>query len=232
YIELELPLYTVPKEYQDMRGYNSARGALLAVLQAKTPSKLWLPYYICDAVLQAAKHADIPVQFYSLDSDLSVEKTLQIASSEELLYVNYFGLCNHHCVTLARRFHPNRIIIDNAQAFYSLPLPGVTTIYSPRKFFGLPDGALLASSLDVTVSESDEMGSLSRSQHLLKRMAISAEFGYNDFLSAEQSLSVVSTAGMSRLTRRLLTSVDMVSSYQRRAKNFRYLHARLSGLNE
>src|SRR5690606_17617396 len=75
-------------------------------------------------------------------------------------------------------------------------------------------------------------GSLSRSQHLLKRMAISAEFGYNDFLSAEQSLSVVSTAGMSRLTRRLLTSVDMVSSYQRRAKNFRYLHARLSGLNE
>ena len=40
------------------------------------------------------------------------------------------------------------IIFDNSQAFYSKQY-GTAGIYSPRKFFGLPDGGILCTDLNL-----------------------------------------------------------------------------------
>lgn len=231
YLELALPVHAKSTPYQKMHRYNSARGALLAVLLAERPNTLWLPRYSCDALLRAARCAEISVRFYELGQDLSVNATLNISSSDRLLYINYFGLCEHHCLSLTKRYPTSQLIIDNSQAFFSLPLQDVTTIYSPRKFFGLPDGGFLSTMLDVEVSEPDEVASMMRSRHLLKRLAVSPEYGYEDFLNAERSLDAVTTAGMSMLTRRLWSSLDLESSRRRRTENFRFLNDRLSLYN-
>lgn len=35
------------------------------------------------------------------------------------------------------------LIVDNVQVFYTPPIKGLDTIYTCRKFFGVPDGAYL-----------------------------------------------------------------------------------------
>ena len=76
--------------------------------------------------------------------------------------------------------YPN-LIVDNAQALYSREI-GRAAFYSPRKFFGLPDGriALFRESGISNVDGLERCFSLSRATHLLKRIDINAEAGYSD----------------------------------------------------
>lgn len=232
YFELALTRSDSVNPFRSMYAYHSARAALLAVLKAGKPATLWLPNYICDAVIAAANASNVPVLFYNLNPDLSVKSDLEIGTTDWLLYVNYFGICDVHERALLQRFAPSKLIFDHAQALFSPPLSGVSTIYSPRKFLGLPDGGLLSTSLTVEVLEPDETASLQRCQHLLKRLALSPEAGYADYQNAETTLTKISTAGMSNLTRQLLNTSDMHSIQRRRNRNFRFLHKKLKSLNQ
>lgn len=61
------------------------------------------------------------------------------------------------------------MIIDSTQSFFSIPVNGVTTLYSCRKFFRVPDGAYLY--LDnVEVSDIQFDCSGIRISHILKRI--------------------------------------------------------------
>ena len=66
-----------------------------------------------------------------------------LANDEYLYVVNYYGqLTKRKVLELKHRFA--QIILDNTQAFFQKPLDGIDTIYSCRKFFGVPDGAYLS----------------------------------------------------------------------------------------
>lgn len=39
------------------------------------------------------------------------------------------------------------IILDNTQSFFQKPISGIDTIYSCRKYFGVPDGAYLSTNI-------------------------------------------------------------------------------------
>src|SRR5690606_32499225 len=107
--------------------FHSARAALLAVLRAGRPTTLWLPYYICDAVIAAAAAAEVSVCLYHLDDDLSVASDLKIGATEWLLYVNYFGVCDSQAQSLLQRFAAPQLIFDHAQALYAPAVPGAST---------------------------------------------------------------------------------------------------------
>ena len=100
--------------------------------------------------------------------------------------VNYYGqLTNDKVVFLKKKF--NRIILDNTQAFYQRPLLGIDTIYSCRKFFGVPDGAYLSS--DCILNEELEVDiSRNRMTHILGRYEGKASDYYNDFRTNDESL--------------------------------------------
>jgi len=68
-------------------------------------------------------------------------------------------------------------------------------------------------------------------RHLLTRMSASAREGYGDYLTAEESLTDSTPMRMSRLTRRILASVDLALVAKRRRENFRELEARLGQYN-
>ena len=72
---------------------------------------------------------------------------------------------------------------------------------------------------------------MSRMNHLLIRTCVDARGGYADFLAAGHSLEDTRPLGMSRLTRRLLASVDLESVKQRRRSNFKRLSEALDRLN-
>lgn len=230
YFELELP----PQRqhlYPNLLRFQSARAAFYALLMTGRPNRVWMPKYICDSMLAPLKVTDTKIVFYDLDSALGVSSDVQIEDGDWLLYVNYFGVCAAQEDRLLKRFNANQLIFDHAQAFFAPPRECLATIYSPRKFLGVPDGGLLFTSLPVTESLEIDTDSVARCVHLLKRLDSTPETGYQYFKNAEETFCDMQPRRMSTLTARLLNSVDYPTARERRNANFRLLHEQLNHLN-
>lgn len=167
-------------------------------------------------------------EWYQLDSSLNVPCSLELKDNELLLYVNYFGVCQKQVEKVLKNYPPAQVVLDYSQAFFDPPkLDALATIYSPRKFFGIPDGGMLLSRCDVSQPQVQDMGSLSRMTHLLRRMCQTPEHGYSDYIHAEDSLNDSTPMAMSSLTHCLLKSIDYQAVQKKRMQNFVYLHSRL-----
>lgn len=229
YLQLELP---VGKEfYQPTVRLNSGRNALEYILIAKKYRKIYLPYYTCDVLLEPLHKHRITFEFYEVDANLEpVFDYQQIGINDTFLYTNYFGLKNNFIKTLAPKV--KNLIVDNAQAFYSKPLKGIDTFYSPRKFFGIPDGAYLFSNVLLDESFDQDTSSHQRFEHLLKRIDLSARDAYADFTRNDNSLINQPIRLMSPLTQRLLESINYEDVAKIRIENFNKLHESLCNLNK
>lgn len=228
YLELELPQ---GKEYHvDAIRLNSGRHCLEYILRLRQYRKVFIPYYTCDVLLQPLHRLGLNYEFYRIDERMEpIFKFESLSPDECFLYINYFGLKDAFIDALPQL---SNIIIDNSQAFFSKPLPHFDTFYSPRKFFGVPDGGYLFH-YDKEILEIDLplSGSYERCSHLLKRIDISAEAGYADFRANSILLADEALMQMSKLTRRILSSIDYEQISQRRMSNFKLYHAQLKPIN-
>lgn len=230
YFELELPDGN-GQYYPEALKYQSARSAFYALLMHYKPKKVWMPYYICDSMLAPLDAAGILVSFYSMNADFSIKDAVELGDKDLLLYVNYFGLCSKIEDELLEKFDPEKLILDHSQAFFEQPKNCLATIYSPRKFFGVPDGGLLITSLDIKDPEHIDQDSIHRAKHLLLRLAGEPEDGYEAYQQAEESLKSLEPKRMSLLTERMLSSIDYEAVKVARENNFRALHAILAEKN-
>ncbi|TVU91621.1 hypothetical protein [Vreelandella titanicae] len=232
YQGLELPVYDA-NFAQGVIKTNSARSAIKLVLSSIEAKKVWLPAYTCDAVVEAASDIGVTVEFYKVDSSFDVDPGLQFKEDEFILIVDFFGLCGEVVQRSKSRFDHRQMIVDCSQAYFAEPAGSLATIYSPRKFFGLPDGGLLYSN-DTRIKQPEQRDNTSGSRvaHLINRLTNSPEEAYQQYLEAEQAISNLPAQGMSCLTERLLQSVDYERARTARAKNALYLHERLSQYNQ
>lgn len=230
YFELEFPAPNAPL-YPGAIEFQSARAAFLALLQAGRPRRVWMPYYMCRTMFDSLRQADVDVTFYRIDEGFRLAENIRPADGEWLVYVNYFGLRTRYAYSLLDRFDPSCIVIDASQALFSPPFHCLASIYSPRKFLGVPDGGWLISSLSLEEPAVVDDGSYERALPLLKRAAFSPEEAYAGHHSAEQTLFHQGPRRMSALTRRILSSIDYDSVRRARNRNFAYLHARLGRHN-
>lgn len=231
YFELELPA-SQGERYPQAQGFQSARAAFLALLLTGKPSRVWVPWYLCDSMIEPLLMAGIDVARYRIDKTFAIRDELTLAPDEWLLYVNYFGICQANVERVLTQFPRHQVIIDNAQAFFSPAQDCLATIYSPRKFFGVPDGGYLVTPLQVAMPEQLDTQSPERCLHLLKRIALDPESGYPDYLAAEESLVRQSPRQMSRLTRRLLATQDYSEAHRKRRNNFDFLDQHLRNRNQ
>ena len=118
-------------------------------------------------------------------------------------------------VTLA-----GNIIVDNVQAFFQPPIAGIDTIYSCRKFFGVPDGAYLETNLDIDNEIQIDNKSRFRFKHLLGRFEIAANEYYNEYANLENELDKEEVMYMSNITHNLLQGIDYKEVYSIRRRNF------------
>jgi hypothetical protein len=147
--------------------------------------------------------------------------------------VNYFGVCAKQARETILSYGRDKVVIDNSQAMHSEHFSTLATLYSPRKFFGLPDGGILyTNDRRVKQPETRDTSSITRMSHLLKRLAGSPESGYQDFLKAEQEIGELPVLGMSNLTEHLLRSVDFEDAKKQRIQNALFLHNHLGRYNK
>lgn len=227
YFSLELP---VREEYhKDAIRLNTGRNCLEYVLRARGYKKVYVPYYTCEAVMEPINKLGIPYEYYHVDIHLEIRDRFTLKADEALLYTNYYGLKQRYVEQLVEKVG-TRLIVDNTQAFYAKPLPGIDTFYTCRKFFGVADGAYLY--CDAVLDEEIEQDySYDRMAHLLKRIDLSAEEGYADFRKVDDGLDNQHIRRMSKLTQRIMQSIDYEAAAKRRRENYSLLHKALGGEN-
>lgn len=97
----------------------------------------------------------------------------------------------------------DRIIVDNAQSYFQMPVEGVDTLYTCRKYFGVADGAFLCTDTQLERPlEQDE--SYERMHFLLGRFERSASEFYSEYVANDGFFDNESLKRMSRLTKNLL----------------------------
>lgn len=223
YFSLELPQR---EEYHKHAiRLNTGRNSLEYILRVREYKKVYVPYYTCEAVMEPINKLGIPYEFYYIDVLFEIRDRFTLKESEALLYTNYFGLKQHYVEQLAERIG-SRLIVDNTQAFYAKPIPGIDTFYTCRKFFGVPDGAYLYCDKELD-EEIEQDYSYNRVAHLVKRIDLSAEDGFKDFRRVDDGLDNQPIRKMSKLTQRMMQSIDYEDAAQRRRANFQMLHEAL-----
>ena len=214
---------------------NAGRYALEYVLKARKYKKVYLPYYICDSVLEPISRTGVSFEFYHINDQLEPLENLHPTECEAVLYVNYFGLKNRRSSAFC--FEYTNTILDQTQAFYSEQGNKYEsgechcdTFYSCRKFFGVPDGAYLY--IDCRIQEElprDE--SFHRMTFLTKRIDRSAQEGYGDFQANDKTIGEMGMRGMSRLTQAIMSGIDYATKAKRRIHNFHVLDKALRKTN-
>ena len=204
---------------------NCARNCLRYIIKAFQVEEIFVPYYTCPVVWQSIKKENCSIKFYHIDEDFM--PTMEFSENSYILYTNYFGICAKNVKNLAKKY--KNLIVDNAQAFY-MPKYGIASFNSIRKFFGVSDGALLKSDKQIdNIFEKDS--SYQRCSHLLKRLDINAQFGYQDFCNNDNSLINEEIKAISNLTKAIFNSIDIGEAKQKRLENFNFLHKNLSDKN-
>jgi hypothetical protein len=179
--------------------------------------------------MEPIKKLDISYEFYYVDIHLEIRDSFTLEQDEALLYTNYYGLKQRYVEYLAQKVG-SKLIVDNTQAFYAKPLQGIDTFYTCRKFFGVADGAYLY--CDAVLDEDLEQDySYDRMAHLLKRIDLSAEEGYADFRRVDDGLDNQSIRRMSKLTQRMMQSIDYEAIAVKRRENYLMIHKALGGEN-
>lgn len=228
YFSLELPKH---EEYhKNAIRLNTGRNCLEYILRCRKYSKVYIPYYTCDVVLEPFQKLDITYEFYHINIHLEISQDIRLNKGEALLYTNYYGLKQRYVEHLAEQYG-QQLIVDNTQAFYDKPVNGIDTFYTCRKFFGVPDGAYLYTD-QLLDDELEQDESYERMSFLLKRIDLGAEAGYADFREQSHLLIGQPIKRMSKLTERLMQSIDYQLAAKRRRENFELLHQALEGSNQ
>lgn len=225
----ELELNKGGHYHPDAIRLNSARNCFEYILLARKYKKVYIPYYTCEVMLEPLRRQDVSYEFYHIDESLEPAKNRSLHSDEAFLYTNYFGL-KQDCVKRLASLYGTQLIVDNAQAFFAERVEHIDTFYSPRKFFGVPDGGYLYT--DCTLMREFPIDiSLDRMPYLVQRIDCGAEYGYKSFIKAEESLNKQPIKRMSQLSNSILENIDYRNVKKKRYDNFKYINEMLGGTN-
>ena len=227
FFELEL---SKGDEYHNKAiGLNTARNSLEYILRNNSYNKVYIPYYICSSILEPLNKLNIEYEFYKIDANLNFDLDIKLISENSLvLIVNYFGINKKNISRFIQEVKKKNIsvVVDNTQSFYSIPSGEDHTIYSARKFFGVPDGAYV-------YTQKKEAGKyeIDRAEEkiysLINRIEYGAEIAYKDFKNGEKFHSNQNIKLMSNLTKSILKSINYEKVKNIRLQNFNLIHQKL-----
>lgn len=208
---------------------NTGRNALAYLIKAKGIKKVYIPHYLCNSVSGVLKMLSVDYEGYSIDKSFNPLFDKKLEKDQYLYIVNYYGQISNSSIRSFKEQY-GAIIIDNTQSFFQKPEQGIDSIYSLRKYFGVPDGAYLKTDR-ILEEKLEEEKSSHRMKHILGRFDGEASTFYNDFKENDESFKMLPLKKMSSLSQNILGAIDYEKVRTRRNENFRYLHENLSNSN-
>jgi hypothetical protein len=229
YLDLELNSEDIKLHEFEPIKLQSCRAALYLYLQKVKCKKLYVPYYICGDLFDVFEKLNIDVKLYNIDNNLlpCIEEPLEV--DRYLLLVNYFGIMTSKISEYLDKegVKKNKIIIDNSQALFSPPnMDCAATVYSPRKFLGIPDGGFLYTNekIEGNFSRFDSSSSVN---HLFLRLSGRVQEGYFQFIDAEKELKKFEPKKQSLISEKLISNCNLEMIKAKRVDNFNYIKSKL-----
>ena len=233
FLELQLPKgREFYNQEADIARLNTGRMGIWHAFRVTGCKRIWIPIYQCDSIRDTFEKKEVEICFYHQDKEWN---PLDIDAREDdaVLLVNYFGIMsNERMVELAKSY--KHVIVDCAQAFFCSPVVEALTVYSCRKFVGVPDGAyVVGKNAHKFVEEYPQCYSSDTAIFLFKRIEYGCEGkGYEARCLNEHRIDTEDCMVMSKLTRALMDAEDYSYNRQKRIKNFAYVHQLLEGINQ
>lgn len=209
---------------------NCGRNALAYLCEAKKIKKLYLPYFLCSSVPNLCKKIGVEYSFYPINEKFEPIFNQALGEDEWLYIVNFYGQLDNNDLTAWKQKY-GRVIVDNAQSYFQMPVKGMDTLYTCRKYFGVADGAFLYADTKLE-REIPQDESFERMHFLLGRFERSANEFYSEYVANNKLFATEPVKRMSRLTENFLRGIDYVSIAKRRQENFEFLDAELRNRNE
>lgn len=226
YIELEK--FSGKMLHEDALALNCGRNALAYLIRARNIKKIKLPYFMCDSVINTCRALGVEVDFYHIDEQfhpMNIEPT----ENEWFYLVDFYGqltrqeikdICNTR----------QRVIVDYAQAYFEIPVQGVDSIYTCRKYFGVADGAFLYTDTRLNCNLGQDE-SFARMRFLMGRYERTASEFYKEYVKNNKRFANEPIMKMSKLTDNFLHGINYEAVRNRRTANYEYLDQKLRAIN-
>lgn len=228
YIELER--FHSKLLHEDAIALNCGRNALAYLCEAKKIKKIYLPYFLCSSIPDLCKKSHVDFEFYHINERFEPVLNKPLGGDEWLYIVNYYGqLDNKYLSSWKQKY--DRVIVDNAQSYFQMPVQNIDTFYTCRKFFGVADGAFLYTDTRLE-RELPQDESFERMHFLLGRYERSANEFYNEYVANNKMFSLEPVKRMSSLTANFLHGIDYESVAKRRQENFDFLDTKFKTINK
>ncbi len=224
--------------------FANATSALAVLIDKLRPEQVWLPSYLCVALLAATRQTGATARLYPIDASLRLSSLSwldDVRSGDVVVMIDYFG----HPIGLeqvdAIRAHGAWVVEDATQAMLSddAGRRGDFAIFSPRKLLGVPDGGILILNrpLNVTWPElappPDDWWLTAFNAAMLRRL-FDVNGGNRDWFDLFQKAQAAAPVGafrMSELSRLLLrTCHDFDAIGKRRCANYDRLAGQLADI--
>lgn len=225
---MEMDTYSNPVLHSDGIALNSARNCLAYLIETRHIAKIAIPKFLCNSVADICRKMGVVVRNYSINN-VFLPDHLKLQKDEWLYLVNYYGQVHNKVIVEYKKKYDN-LIVDNVQSYYQDALEGVDTIYTCRKYFGVPDGAFLYSNKELE-RKLEQDSSQNRMGHIIGRLEGTAEDFYSLYKKNEDMFQNLPLRTMSKLTKNLLRGIDFEKVRIKRERNFLYLNERLGKYN-
>lgn len=209
---------------------NCGRAALEYLCTAKKIRKLYLPYFLCSSVFDLCKKIGVGYSCYHINERFEPIFSQTLGENEWLYIVNFYGQLDNDYLTAWKQKY-GRVIVDSAQSYFQMPVDGMDTLYTCRKYFGVADGAFLYTDTRLN-EEIPQDESFERMHFLLGRYERSANEFYSEYVANNRMFATEPIKRMSRLTNNLLHGINYDAVAGKRQKNFEFLNAELRERNE
>jgi len=219
-------------EYHDTAiALNSGRNCFRYLIYANDIRTILLPRLCCDAISEVCREEAIHISYYDVNEQFEPILSEAQKDIKWLYIVNMYGMLSADELYALYGMKYN-IIWDNAHDFFAKPHPSMNTLYTCRKFFGVPNGGYLYTTNEMEKPIQIETLEVVNLEHLMGRFEKDANTYYQAFQMNEECIQNAPFRMMSKFTRNLMCSYDYSRIKEIRENNFKKLHEYLEDINE
>jgi hypothetical protein len=212
--------------HENALALNCGRNCLDYLIRARGIKSIWLPGLLCGSVAGVCRRHHVEIHRYHIREDY-LFGAIPVREGDWLYVADLCGQIPRAAIKGIVAKYKN-VIFDEAQAYFAPPVEGADTLYTCRKFFGVPDGAFLHTGSRCT-DEIPRDESIARMQALLEGKHGS---GYGNAAESDELFNSEPLKWMSTFTMDLLRSIDYEAVKAQRTANFAALSLSLGPVNK
>ena len=211
--------------------FSSGRNSLRYIIRERNIKVLYLPYFLCETVSEAAIKENVEIIYYHItDKFLPDVEPKRLDKNSYLYFVNYYGMLREQIPKMISIY--KNVIVDNTHDFFNEIMYNADSIYNYRKYFGVPDGSCIVSP-SLEKNNNYEIGkSLDKIFELVSRDETGEFFHYSSFEEADRYFKNESLCYMSNFTRSCINAINYELILWQRTQNFMTLDSRLQKYNK